>query len=139
MLRVQDAVLVLACRVDNLGRKVLALVLDHLAKRVLDRGVVAVDEVTVHEPHRQRRLACLIHLCQLCLHPTLAEANSNIERGISTNQYSPTERLPTMATFLCLGEGMVEQRPVAIAHAGRESEWNKRRAVGETAAWFGAG
>jgi hypothetical protein len=81
MLRVQDAVLVLACRVDNLGRKVLALVLDHLAKRVLDRGVVAVDEVAVHEPHRQRRLACLIHLCQLCLHPTLAEANSNIERG----------------------------------------------------------
>lgn len=25
-----------------------------------------------------------------------------------------------MATFLCLGEGMVKQRPVAIAHAGRE-------------------
>lgn len=48
----------LASSIDNLGRKFLILVFDHLAKRVLDGRIVAVYEVTVDELNRQTRLAC---------------------------------------------------------------------------------
>jgi hypothetical protein len=47
VLRVEDAVLVLAGRVDNLGRKLLPLVADLLAEGVLDGRVVALDKVPV--------------------------------------------------------------------------------------------
>jgi len=48
---------ILASSIDNLGRKFLILVFDHLAKRVLDGRIVAVYEVTVDELNRQTRLA----------------------------------------------------------------------------------
>ena len=48
----------LAGRVDDLASIVLALVADNLAKRVLDRGIVALDEVAVHKLDRERGFAC---------------------------------------------------------------------------------
>lgn len=54
VLRVQDAVFILTSRIDDLGRKVLALVSNRLAESVLDCRIVAVNEMTVDELHRQR-------------------------------------------------------------------------------------
>ena len=39
----------LPCRVDYLSSVVLAFVFDYFTERILDRGVVAFDEVAVHE------------------------------------------------------------------------------------------
>lgn len=47
MLRVQDAVFVLAGSIDDLCCKFLALVFDGLAERVLNSRVVAVDEMAI--------------------------------------------------------------------------------------------
>lgn len=52
VLGVENTVLVLACCIDDFGRVILSLVLDHFAKGILDRGIVAVDEVTVNESYR---------------------------------------------------------------------------------------
>lgn len=57
VLRVEDAVLILAGRVDDLGRVVLPLVPDLLAEGVLDGRVVALDEVPVDVADGERRLA----------------------------------------------------------------------------------
>jgi hypothetical protein len=43
--------------IDNLGRKVLALVPYNLAESILDGGVIALDEVAVDKLHRQTRFA----------------------------------------------------------------------------------
>ena len=43
--------------VDNLCREVLIAVLDDLAECVLDGGIVAVHEVSVHELHGERGFA----------------------------------------------------------------------------------
>ena len=51
VLRVEDAVLVLARCVDDLGRVVLSLIPDLLAERVLDGRVVALDKVAVDITH----------------------------------------------------------------------------------------
>lgn len=40
--------------IDDLRDVILALILDRLAEGVLDRGVVAVDEVTIDELHSER-------------------------------------------------------------------------------------
>lgn len=53
MLGVQDAVLVLSGRIDNLSQVVLSLKPDILAEGVLDGRVVAVDKVAVHKPDRE--------------------------------------------------------------------------------------
>lgn len=53
----------LASSIDNLRCKVLVLVTNHLAERVLNSWIVAVDKVAVDELHRQTRLACAV--CQL--------------------------------------------------------------------------
>lgn len=57
VLGVQDGVFILAGRIDNLQRVVLVLNLHFLAKRVLDGGVIALDEVVIDVAHGQRRLA----------------------------------------------------------------------------------
>ena len=44
---VQNRVLVLARRINDLGREVLIPVANHFAEGVFDGGVVGVDEVTV--------------------------------------------------------------------------------------------
>ena len=49
--RVQDRVFVLAGGVYNLHSKVLVTVPNDLAERVLDRGIVGVDEVAVDVLH----------------------------------------------------------------------------------------
>lgn len=48
MLRVQDAVLILSSSVDDLKSIVLVFNLDLFAKRVLNGGIVALDEVVVY-------------------------------------------------------------------------------------------
>ena len=57
VLAIQNTVFILAGRVDNLGRVVLPLVADLLAKRVLDGRVVALDKVPVDVAHREGRFA----------------------------------------------------------------------------------
>ena len=54
VLRVEDAVLILPCRVNDLEGVVLVLDLDLLAEGVLNGGVVALHEVVVDVAHRQR-------------------------------------------------------------------------------------
>lgn len=58
VLRVQDAILVLAGGVDDLGGIFLALVADLLAECVLDGRVVALDKVSLDVTDRQRGFAC---------------------------------------------------------------------------------
>jgi len=58
VLRVEDAVLVLPGRVDDLGRVLLALVADLLAEGVLNGRVVALDEVAVDVADREGGFAC---------------------------------------------------------------------------------
>ena len=97
VLRVEDAVLVLASRVYYLGREVLALVLDVLAERVLDGGVVALDEDAIDEAHRERRLACG--------RVSSGSPSRRKRRAGERGPDEPTERLPTMATLRCLDGG----------------------------------
>ena len=47
----------LTCGVDYLCREVLTTVLDDLAESVLDSGVVAVHEMSIHELHCKRGFA----------------------------------------------------------------------------------
>jgi hypothetical protein len=86
-------------RIDNLRCKVLVLIPDHLAEGVLNCRIVAVDKVAVHELHRHTRLACCVR--QSGTSHMLAQTTRNLR------DHSPTARLPTMATFLCLGAGML--------------------------------
>ena len=58
----EENLVYLACSVDDLRCKVLALVPDDFAERVLNGGVVALDEVAIDELDRQARLAC-VPLC----------------------------------------------------------------------------
>ena len=58
VLRVEDAVLVLAGRVDDFRRIVLPLVPDLFAEGVLDGRVVALDKVPVDVAHGEGGFAC---------------------------------------------------------------------------------
>jgi hypothetical protein len=91
----------LASSVDNLRRKVLVLVANHLAERILNGWVVAVDKVAIDELHRQTRLACTV--CQ----SDASRMLGNVHAAARVEEHSPTALLPTMATFLCLGAGML--------------------------------
>jgi hypothetical protein len=83
--------------IDNLGRKVLALVPYNLAKSILDGGVIALDKVAVDKLHRQTRFAYF----------ALQSAPQLRRREIQGTSNSPTALLPTMATLRCLGAGML--------------------------------
>lgn len=50
--RIQDAVLILACSIDDFRREVLSLVSNSLTEGVLDRGIITINEMTVDELHR---------------------------------------------------------------------------------------
>ena len=65
--RVQDAILILAGSIDNFSSIVLTLKSNDLAKGILDRRIIALDEVAVDELHRQGRLACKIGLRDVSL------------------------------------------------------------------------
>jgi len=58
LLRIEDAVLILAGCVDNFSCILLALVLDLLGKCTLDGRVVTLDKVAVDVADRERRFAC---------------------------------------------------------------------------------
>jgi hypothetical protein len=58
MLAIEDGVLILAGRINNLYREVLVLVPDNFAERILDSWVIGVDKVVVDELDCQRTLAC---------------------------------------------------------------------------------
>ena len=47
----------LARSIDDFGRKVLISIANRFAEGILNRGVVAVDEMSVHKLNCQRRLA----------------------------------------------------------------------------------
>ena len=59
VLAVEDGVLVLPRRIDDLDRKVMVLIANHLAESVLDGGVVGIDEVAVDILYSERALACI--------------------------------------------------------------------------------
>jgi hypothetical protein len=44
----------LASGIDDLSGVLLSFILDDFAKRILDRGIIALYKVPVHEPHRER-------------------------------------------------------------------------------------
>jgi hypothetical protein len=48
----------LSSGINDLGRKVLVLIPDHLAECILNSGIVAVDKVAVDKLHRHTRFAC---------------------------------------------------------------------------------
>ena len=75
-------------RVDYFSREVLTTVLDDFAEGILDRRVIALHKVPLHELHRQRGFACF--------HQSPA-GRMQLLCG------SPTDRLPTMAIFRCFG------------------------------------
>jgi hypothetical protein len=91
----------LACSIDNLRRKVLVLITNHLAKGILNRRIIAVDKVAIDELHRQTRLACAV--CQSGTSHMLQTAQA----AALGRKHSPTALLPTMAIFLCLGAGIL--------------------------------
>ena len=75
-------------RVDYFSREVFTSVLDDFAEGVLNRRVIALHKVSVHELHRQRGFAC----------------SNQFPRGrVQLRSSSPTDRLPTMAIFRCFG------------------------------------
>lgn len=57
VLGVEYTIFILSSRVDNLGRKVLALVPDSLTKCILNGWVVAVDKMSINKLHRERGFA----------------------------------------------------------------------------------
>lgn len=63
VLAVEDAVLVLAGRVDHFDREVVVAVADHFAKGVFDCGVVGVDEVAVDVLDREGGFAWILLDC----------------------------------------------------------------------------
>ena len=48
----------LASGINDLSGIFLAFILDNLAKRILNRRIIALHEMPVHELHRERRFAC---------------------------------------------------------------------------------
>ena len=96
VLRVHDAVLVLAGRIDYLERIVVVLDLHFLAESVFDGGVIALDEVVVDISHGERRLACEEERA------ILVAVNKRQGHQIGYKD-EPTERLPTMASFRSFG------------------------------------
>jgi hypothetical protein len=74
----------LACGIDDLRCKVLVLVANHLAERVLDSRVVAVDKVAVDELHRQTRLACGV--CQSGTSHMLRNAQAEADCRAATHR-----------------------------------------------------
>lgn len=83
--------------VDYFGREVLPAIFDLCAERVLDGRVVAIDKMFVYESHRQRRFAWI-----------RADPSSIAILLNTAGGFSPTDRLPTIAIFRCLGgAGMV--------------------------------
>jgi hypothetical protein len=57
VLAIEDRVLILAGRINNLYRKILVLVPNDFAERILDGRIVGVDEVAVDELDCQRAFA----------------------------------------------------------------------------------
>ena len=92
--------------VDNLRGIVLVLVLDHLAKRVLNGRIVAVYKMAVDKLHRHTRLAWGVRQYVL----RAACCGLHVKVAHATRLDVPTALLPTMAIFLCLGGAMVLRR-----------------------------
>jgi hypothetical protein len=89
----------LARRIDNFRCKVLVLIPDHLTEGVLNCRIIAVDKVAIDKLHCQTRLACCVR-----------QSDTSHMLPATTRKlmaHSPTARLPTMATFLCLGAGIL--------------------------------
>lgn len=92
MFRVEDAVFILTGRVDDLRRKVLALVLEGTAEGVFDGGVVGFDERAFDEADCEGGFACERDVISI-----LASVRQFVESDV------PTARLPTTAILRCFG------------------------------------
>lgn len=82
----------LSCSVDNLSCIILAIVLDNSAESILNCRVIAVDEVVFNKTDRERWFAWATEMLDF-LPTTMSKLN----------EFVPTERLPTIAIFLCFG------------------------------------
>ena len=90
----------LASSVHDLRGIVLAVVLDDPAEGVLDCGVIAFNKVMFDKADGQRRLSYRM------AYPSKTDDGEK-EKGES--DFIPTERLPTIAIFLCFGAaGMLD-------------------------------
>lgn len=114
--------------IDDFRRKILALIPDGFAERILDCWVVAVDKVAVDKLNSKGGLAYNPQVSMLRVagkdkgegidiamgveqdlgqgsaYATKPISNSNATAGRSEDL--PTERLPTMAIFLFFGVGI---------------------------------
>jgi hypothetical protein len=103
----KENLMYLASRIDNLSRIVLVLVLDHLAKSILDSRVVAVDKVPIDKLHRHTRLACRLlgqHVvcCYLHVKASLRKLHSTITyRRLCCQQWPPSSALVGVPFSCC--------------------------------------
>lgn len=89
----------LAGGIDDLGSIIYAFVADDFAEGILDRGIIALDEVAVDELHGERRFTCGWRK-----KPSACEsAAEQTARAKGKWDGVPTERLPTIAILRCFG------------------------------------
>lgn len=106
MLRVEDAVFILASRVDDLGHVVLALVLDGAVEGVLDRRVVVLDKGALDEADGQRRFAChllaivpLSFVCSSSISSLLSLVSCLLSLVLGSLTNGPTAHYGDLALF----------------------------------------
>lgn len=104
--------------VDDFGGVLLSFELDNFAKSILNGRIVALYKMSIDELDRQGRFACCASISQI---PTCRDENSM--------KSIPTDRLPTIAIFLCFGGAVgILARPLGDA---RQYVTVLRRAVVE--------
>lgn len=88
--------------VDNLCSIVLTAIFDRLAEGVLNRGIVAVYKVPLHELDRERRFPYGVGPNQFWAYAWSVEPRQ--AGTLKGRAYIPTDRLPTTANLRCFEE-----------------------------------
>lgn len=105
--------------IHNLRCIVLAVVLDNPAEGILDRGVVAFHEMLLDKADSERGLA---------YEPRKRRKSITVRERVPKGRWRdhlPTERLPTIAIFLCLGAaGILTEGQRTMLH--QDGEWGER-------------
>lgn len=83
----------LSCSIDNLSCIVLAIVLDNPAESVLNCRVIAFHKVVLNKTNSEGGFACVRRM----------SAPIAMTAWVMNEELVPTERLPTIAIFRCLG------------------------------------
>lgn len=101
--------------IDNLCCKILSIVLNDSAECVLDRRVIAFYKMVLDETYCEGRFTwCSVSAASTCImNPALKTRRS---KSIPHNELQtiPTERLPTIAIFRCLGAVGILSLPKTI-------------------------